>query len=233
MCTGKCYVSAYKYKTITDQTTEFNWYVKRGCASSDNDPQKSGDVMTEDLFGVKTTNYVCDERNGTLCNGQLANYDIDLELKMQMVKTLQCYQCETPAGNQDPNHKCYNLPAASNPTACPDLTYTGCFETVSSFNSSDGTANYGMKRGCTKDAVGTTTIGVESFDNVDSKTTNCGKSGCNRNKGPVDNLVVAVSASSGAEADGADGGVTDTTTTEASSFPLFTVSLMFMMSMLM
>lgn len=26
----------------------------------------------------KTTNHVCDERNGTLCNGKFGDYDIDL-----------------------------------------------------------------------------------------------------------------------------------------------------------
>ena len=50
LCNGKCFVSAYKYKIVTKNNTEFNWFVQRGCAANPHirkAPQKSGTVATE------------------------------------------------------------------------------------------------------------------------------------------------------------------------------------------
>ena len=50
LCNGKCFVSAYKYKIVTKNNTEFNWFVQRGCAANPHirkAPQKSGTVPTE------------------------------------------------------------------------------------------------------------------------------------------------------------------------------------------
>lgn len=58
LCHGKCYISAYKYKVMTKTKTDFTWFVERGCSKSTlRTPQKSGDVATASLFGVKV-NYI-------------------------------------------------------------------------------------------------------------------------------------------------------------------------------
>ena len=106
-CTGKCFVSAYKYKESTGTSklpaTTFNWYIQRGC---DTDMAVvNGDTAAPALYGVSQTNRVCDYTNGTLCNGLVEGYDTTLEISTQSSRLLQCYDCETAAGNTDPEGK--------------------------------------------------------------------------------------------------------------------------------
>ena len=86
------------------------------------------------------SNYVCDYTNGTLCNSKLENYDTNLQLKTQTIRKLQCYTCETAAGNTDPTDACYTIPSQEKATECPDLSYTSCFATQTSYNTSATTS---------------------------------------------------------------------------------------------
>ncbi len=106
-CTGKCFVSAYKYKESTGTTklpaTTFNWFIQRGC---DTDMAVvNGETAAPALYGISQTNRVCDYTNGTLCNGLVEGYDTTLEISTQSSRLLQCYSCETAAGNTDPEGK--------------------------------------------------------------------------------------------------------------------------------
>ena len=87
-------------------------YIKRGCME-DKAAMTSGAVPSKDLYGVTITNSVCTFQNGTLCNGKIEAYDTSLELKTQKVRKLQCYTCDTPAGNTDSSHECYTVPSTA------------------------------------------------------------------------------------------------------------------------
>ena len=65
------------------------------------------------LFGVSVSTYVCDYKNGTLCNSQLENYDTNLQLKTQTIRKLQCFTCETPSGNADQADECFTIPSTA------------------------------------------------------------------------------------------------------------------------
>lgn len=85
-----------------------------------------------------------------------------------------------------------------------------------------------MKRGCSKEPVGTTTADVEGFSNVKSTTTVCGSSSCNKSVGKAENMVVALSA-------GSVGGSTDVEepaegSTAAATTASFVVSLSALMT---
>ena len=196
-CIGNCYTSAYKYKEtsgpIANPTTTFNWYVKRGC-EEDKAKIKSGTTPSKDLFGVTVTNSVCTFQNGTLCNGKIESYDTSLELKTQNVRKLQCFTCSTPSGNTDPAHECYTVPSTAKATECDDLTYVSCFATETSFIK-DGVAQYGIVRGCSKDAAASSTEAVEGYSNVNAVTTGCSSSSCNKVSGKTEGLVEAVGSS--------------------------------------
>ena len=73
----------------------------------------SGSVPSKDLYGVTVTHSVCSFQNGTLCNGKIEAYDTSLELQTQNVRKLQCYTCDTPAGNTDSSHNCYTVPSTA------------------------------------------------------------------------------------------------------------------------
>ena len=191
-----CYVSAYKYKEISgptsNPTTSYNWYLKRGCLKSD-EAITTGSTPSSNLFGVAVSNYVCDYRNSTLCNSQLENYDTNLQLKTQTIRKLQCYTCETPAGNTDSANDCYTIPSTAKAAECADLSYTSCFAMEVAYNTSAEASVFSMKRGCSKDAVETTSASVEGFDNVMSTTAVCGSSSCNKSGGKTTGLAMAVS----------------------------------------
>ena len=193
-CETACFVSAYKYKETTgpatNPVTTFHWALTRGCAKTDAELE-TGSIPSPDLYGVSITNYVCDYKNGTLCNSQLESYDTTLQLKTQSVRKIQCFICDTPAGNTDPKNTCYTVPSTEKATECPDLSYVGCFATETSFNTSATESVYGMKRGCSKSPSGTTESNVESYDNVKAKTTVCGTSSCNKVAGTTTGLVLA------------------------------------------
>ena len=198
-CETSCYVSAYKYKETsgpsTSPVTTFHWHLERGCAKADA-PVATGTVGSPDLFSVSITNYACDYKNGTLCNSQLESYDTTLQLKTQTVRKIQCYTCETPAGNSDPNHSCYTVPSTAKAVDCPDLSYVSCFATGTAFNQSDSESVYSMTRGCSKDPSGTTSTAVEGFTNVESTTTVCTSSSCNKVSGKTGDLILANADSS-------------------------------------
>ena len=198
-CETSCYVSAYKYKETsgpsTSPVTTFHWHLERGCAKADA-PVATGTVSSPDLFSVSITNYACDYKNGTLCNSQLESYDTTLQLKTQTVRKIQCYSCETPAGNSDPNHSCYTVPSTAKAVDCPDLSYVSCFATETAFNQSDSESVYSMTRGCSKDPSGTTSTAVEGFTNVESTTTVCTSSSCNKVNGKTGGLILANADSS-------------------------------------
>ena len=124
-CETSCFVQAYKYKVTTGPTnspvTTYNWHLERGCKKADS-KMKTGTVQSKDLFGVTITNYLCDYRNGSLCNSQLENYDTTLQLKTQIVRQIQCFTCETPAGNTDPTQECYTVPSTAKAVDCGDLS---------------------------------------------------------------------------------------------------------------
>ena len=198
-CETSCYVSAYKYKETsgpsTSPVTTFHWHLERGCAKADA-PVATGTVSSPDLFSVSITNYACDYKNGTLCNSQLESYDTTLQLKTQTVRKIQCYTCETPAGNSDPNHSCYTVPSTAKAVDCPDLSYVSCFATETAFNQSDSESVYSMTRGCSKDPSGITSTAVEGFTNVESTTTVCTSSSCNKVNGKTGGLILANADSS-------------------------------------
>jgi len=198
-CETSCYVSAYKYKetsgSSTSPVTTFHWHLERGCAKADA-PVTSGTVTSPDLFSVSITNYACDYKNGTLCNSQLESYDTTLQLKTQTVRKIQCYTCETPAGNSDPAHSCYTVPSTAKAVDCPDLSYVSCFATETAFNQSSSESVYSMTRGCSKDPSGTTSTAVEGFTNVESTTTVCTSSSCNKINGKTGDLILANADSS-------------------------------------
>ena len=198
-CETYCYVKAYKYKEQTGTTasplTNFNWYLERGCAKADAD-METGSTPAANLFGVSVSNFVCDYKNGTLCNSQLENYDTNLQLKTQTIRKLQCYTCETPANNALVSDPCYTIPSTEKALECPDLSYTSCFATETSYNTSSTASVFGMKRGCSKDPAGTTTEDVEGFTNVKSTTSVCGSSSCNKAGGSTTGLVLAVGSGS-------------------------------------
>lgn len=193
-CEAACFVSAYKYKETTgpatNPVTTFHWALTRGCAKSEAE-LKTGSTPSPDLYGVSITNYACDYKNGTLCNSQLEAYDTTLQLKTQTVRKIQCFICDTPAGNTDSKNTCYTVPSTEKATECPDLSYVGCFATETSFNTSATESVYGMKRGCSKGPLGTTESNVESYDNVKAKTTVCGTSSCNKVAGTTTGSVLA------------------------------------------
>ena len=87
-------------------------YIKRGCIE-DKSAMTSGSVPSKDLYGVTVTHSVCTFQNGTLCNGKIEAYDTSLELQTQNVRKLQCYICDTPAGNTDSSHECYTVPSTA------------------------------------------------------------------------------------------------------------------------
>lgn len=198
-CESSCHVSAYKYKETsgpsTNPVTTFHWHLERGCAKADA-PVATGTVSSPDLFSVSITNYACDYKNGTLCNSQLESYDTTLQLKTQTVRKIQCYTCETPAGNSDPNHSCYTVPSTAKAVDCPDLSYVSCFATETAFNQSDSESVYSMTRGCSKDPSGVTSTAVEGFTNVESTTTVCTSSSCNKVNGKTGDLILSNADSS-------------------------------------
>ena len=193
-CETMCYVNAYKYKEISgptnNPTTTYNWYLQRGCLK-EGETMKTGSSPSPNLFGVTVSNYVCDYTNGTLCNSQLENYDTNLQLRTQTIRKLQCYTCETPASNSNAADECFTIPSTAKATECPDLSYTSCFATETSYNTSATATVYGMKRGCSKEPVGVTTTDVEGYTNVKSTNTVCGSSSCNKAVGKATGLVVA------------------------------------------
>jgi len=114
-----------------------------------------------------------------------------LELKTQNVRKLQCFTCSTPSGNTDPAHECYTVPSTAKATECDDLTYVSCFATETSFIK-DGVAQYGIVRGCSKDAAASSTEAVEGYSNVNAVKTGCSSSSCNKVSGKTEGLVEAV-----------------------------------------
>ena len=194
-CETQCFVEAYKYKVSSGPTnnpvTTYNWHLERGCKKADS-KMKTGTVQSKDLFGVTITNYLCDWKNGTLCNGQLENYDTTLQLKTQQVRQIQCFSCETPAGNTDPNHECYTVPSTAKAVDCGDLSYVSCEATETTFTNAQNVTTYGMVRGCSKKPSGVSESAVEGYANVMAKTTVCSTSSCNKVAGTTDNIVVAV-----------------------------------------
>ena len=90
----------------------YSRYIKRGCVE-DKSAMSSGAVPSKDLYGVTVTHSVCTFQNGTLCNGKIEAYDTSLELQTQNVRKLQCYTCDTPAGNTDSSHECYTVPSTA------------------------------------------------------------------------------------------------------------------------
>ena len=78
--------------------------------------------------------------------------EYDLYRMTGEVKRLQCYICETPDGNTNPNHDCFtnveNLPMSK----CPGLEFQECFTRDSSFRSRNGTTFFSIERGCRKGA---------------------------------------------------------------------------------
>ena len=194
-CETQCFVEAYKYKVASgptnNPTTTYHWHLERGCKKADS-KMKTGTVQSNDLFGVTITNYLCDWKNGTLCNGQLENYDTTLQLKTQQVRQIQCFSCETPAGNTDPNHECYTVPSTAKAVDCGDLSYVSCEATETTFTNAQNVTTYGMVRGCSKKPSGVTESAVEGYSNVLAKTTVCSTSSCNKVAGTTDNIVKAV-----------------------------------------
>jgi len=192
-CVGNCYSQAYKYKEtsgpLANPTTTFNWYIKRGCIE-DKSAMSSGSVPSKDLYGVTVTHSVCTFQNGTLCNGKIEAYDTSLELKTQNVRKLQCYTCDTPAGNTDSAHECYTVPSTAKATECDDLSYVSCYATETSFMV-DGVAQYGMSRGCSKSASSSVSgsEAIDGYTNVMAVTTGCSSSSCNKVAGSTANLV--------------------------------------------
>merc|ERR1711970_1038208 len=144
-----CNVQAYKYKVTTGPTnspvTDYIWHLERGCVKADS-KMKTGSLQSKDLFGVTITNYLCDWRNGSLCNSQLEDYDTTLQLKTQQVRQIQCFTCETPAGNTDPNHDCYTVPSTAKAVDCGDLSYVSCSSTETTFTDAGNVTTYGMVR---------------------------------------------------------------------------------------
>lgn len=207
-CETSCYVEAYKYRVSTGPSskpiTTFHWHLERGCLKADS-KTKDGTVQSKDLFGVTITNYLCDWRNATLCNARLESYDTTLQLKTQKVRQIQCYTCETPAGNSDPNHECYTVPSTAKATDCGDLSFVSCSATETSFTNSANVTTYGMVRGCSKEASGSSEVAVEGYSNVMAKTSICSTSSCNKVAGSTDNLVTAVAGSAPAGGSSSDG----------------------------
>ena len=193
-CIGNCYTSAYKFKEtsgpVTNPTTKFNWYVKRGCAI-DKTEVTSGQTPSKDLYGVTVTNSVCTFQNGTLCNGKIEAYDTSLELRTQNVRKLQCYTCSTPSGNVDAADECYTVPSTAKATECEDLSFVSCYAKQTSFLK-DGVAQYGMERGCSKEAAASKSEDIEGYTNVKAISTGCSSSSCNKVAGKTDGLVEAV-----------------------------------------
>jgi hypothetical protein len=172
---------------VATPTTTFNWYIKRGCIE-DKSAMSSGSVPSKDLYGVTVTHSVCTFQNGTLCNGKIEAYDTSLELQTQNVRKLQCYTCDTPAGNTDSSHECYTVPSTAKATECDDLSYVSCYATETSFMV-DGVAQYGMSRGCSK-SPSSSVSGSEAIDgytNVMAITSGCSSSSCVA--GSTSNLV--------------------------------------------
>jgi hypothetical protein len=226
-CETMCYVKAYKYKEVSGPTsnpvTTYNWYLKRGCLKDD-EAMTTGTSPSADLFGVTVSNFVCDYKNGTLCNSKLENYDTNLQLKTQTIRKLQCYTCETPANNADMANDCFTIPSTAKAAECPDLSYTSCFATETAYNTSAAASVYGMKRGCSKEAVGTTETSVEGFDNVKSTTSVCGSSSCNKSAGKATNLVLAVSSGTGGST-GSDDGAGDSGTDTSGAASTFSFAI--------
>ena len=208
-CETSCFVQAYKYKVTTGPTnspvTTYNWHLERGCKKADS-KMKTGTVQSKDLFGVTITNYLCDYRNGSLCNSQLENYDTTLQLKTQMVRQIQCFTCETPAGNTDPTQECYTVPSTAKAVDCGDLSYVSCSSTETTFTDSNNVTTYGMVRGCSKESSGGSETPVEGYANVMAKTSICLTSSCNKVAGSIDNIVKGVAVSAEATGEVAPGG---------------------------
>ena len=207
-CTGRCFVSAYKYKQSTGTTklpaTEYNWYVKRGCDQSGLMIDSSSPAA--EIYGVEVTNRVCDYSNGTLCNGNVAAYETTLEIQTQTARLLQCFQCETAPGNNDKEDKCYTVLSTEKAENCPDLSYTSCVTTQSSYTV-DGAAVYNIKRGCHKGDRAEESALVPGFTNVKSTTEYCSSGSCNKAAGDSsDELIEAVAETVTAAPDGADSG---------------------------
>ena len=205
-CVGNCYTSAYKFKEssgpVSNPTTIFNWYVKRGC-EEEKTKVKSGTTQSKDLFGVTVTNSVCTFQNGTLCNGKIEAYDTSLQLKTQNVRKLQCFTCETPSGNTDATNECYTVPSTAKAAECEDLSFVSCYATQTSFVK-DGVAQYGMVRGCSKTAAANSVVAVEGYSNVNAITTGCASSSCNKVAGKSEELVEAVGSGARPVVDGAE-----------------------------
>merc|ERR1711990_1394498 len=139
---------------------------------------------------------LCDYRNGTLCNGKIENYETDKELKNQVASKLQCYVCDSPAGNGNPDDACYTLPSTAKAQACLDLSYTSCFATATAYNTSATASIYVMNRGCSKETTaGVSTSTVEGFTNVQSTTTTCLDASCNKAVGAKGDLALGVTSS--------------------------------------
>ncbi|CBY08581.1 unnamed protein product [Oikopleura dioica] len=205
-CTGRCFVSAYKYKQNTGTTklpaTEYNWYVKRGCDQEGLMIDSSSPA--DDIYGVEVTNRVCDYSNGTLCNGNVAAYETTLEIQTQTARLLQCFQCETAPGNTDKEDKCYTVLSTEKAENCPDLSYTSCVTTQSSYTV-DGSAVYNIKRGCHKGDRAEESALVPGFTNVKSTTEYCSSGSCNKAAGDSsDELTEAVAETVTAGPDGPD-----------------------------
>ena len=198
-CEGNCFVSGYKYSEAngdkTNPATTFNWKITRGC--DDKDAVVSGNAAVAGINGITSRTTLCDYRNGTLCNGKIENYETDKELKNQVASKLQCYVCDSPAGNGNPDDACYTLPSTAKAQACPDLSYTSCFSTATAYNTSATASLYVMNRGCSKDtSAGTATAAVEGYTNVMSTTTTCTTASCNKATGSKADLVLGTTGGS-------------------------------------
>ena len=64
---------------------------------------------------------MCSFQNGTLCNANMGNYPVSLELKSQPVSKLQCYICVT-----NDSENCLE-PKEKFISDCPDISYDCCY----------------------------------------------------------------------------------------------------------
>ena len=133
-------------------------------------------------FKKESDNYV---REGII-KKLYSDYETTLEVKTQSVSVLSCYQCDNSADTSTSTAACYDI-SNSKATSCPDLSYTSCFSTTAAYTL-NGAEVFSAKRGCSKDAAGTSTGSDTSADGlatVQATTTVCTTTGCNKAKGPT------------------------------------------------
>ena len=99
LCETKCFTTAYKYQIASVGFTSYHWFVRRGCA------EKVPDAPL--VFGLQQQSNLCTKKSGTLCNSNFGQYSIDDEVKMQVLKPIECFVCKTKINNTDAQDACY------------------------------------------------------------------------------------------------------------------------------